>query len=245
MAAHSKDTRMLTIAVSAAGWSGRGGGQGRPRPPADTRRTWAYEQGQESGVGGVWLGEQRSLGTRLRHLDHFLLPLLPKCPWIFITLFFKSLYVPPLERLVWLLGRMGHTTVHAAEGGVHSRHSISTWFGFPDGSVGKESACNARSGRSAGKGIGYPLQYSWAYLVAQLIKNPPAMWETWFDPWVGKVPWRRETLPIPVFWPGEFHGLYSPRGHKESDTTEQLHFYFLWLGPLLSWATFGKLVPYQ
>ena len=74
---------------------------------------------------------------------------------------------------------MGHTTVHAAEGGVHSRHSISTWFGFPDSSVGKESACNAGSGRSAGKGIGYPLQYSWAYLVAQLIKNPPAMWETW------------------------------------------------------------------
>ena len=57
---------------------------------------------------------------------------------------------------------------------------------FPDGSVGKESACNAGhpgsipgSGRSAGEGIGYPLQYSWASLVAQLGKNPPAMWETW------------------------------------------------------------------
>ena len=35
------------------------------------------------------------------------------------------------------------------------------------------------SGRSAGEGIGYPLQYSWASLVAQLVKNPPAMWETW------------------------------------------------------------------
>ena len=34
-------------------------------------------------------------------------------------------------------------------------------------------------GRSAGEGIGYPLQYSWASLVAQLVKNPPAMWETW------------------------------------------------------------------
>ena len=58
--------------------------------------------------------------------------------------------------------------------------------GFPDSSVGKESACNAGdpgsicgSGRSAGEGIGYPLQYSWASLVAQLVKNPPAMWETW------------------------------------------------------------------
>ena len=52
--------------------------------------------------------------------------------------------------------------------------------------VGKESAYNAGdpgsipgSGRSAGNGIGYPLQYSWASLVAQLVKNLPAMWETW------------------------------------------------------------------
>jgi len=59
-------------------------------------------------------------------------------------------------------------------------------WGFPDSSVGKESACNAGdpssipgSGRSAGEGIGYPLQYSWASLVAQLVKNPPAMQEMW------------------------------------------------------------------
>ena len=58
--------------------------------------------------------------------------------------------------------------------------------GFPDGSVGKESACNAGdpssiagSGRSAGEGIGYPLQCSWASLVAQLVKNLPAIRETW------------------------------------------------------------------
>ena len=58
--------------------------------------------------------------------------------------------------------------------------------GFPDSSVGKESVCNAGdpslipgSGRSAGEGTGYPLQCSWASLVAQLVKNPPAMWETW------------------------------------------------------------------
>ena len=58
--------------------------------------------------------------------------------------------------------------------------------GFPDSSVGKESACNAgdpssfpRSGRSPGEGIDYPLQYSWASLVAQLVKNLPAMRETW------------------------------------------------------------------
>ena len=47
-----------------------------------------------------------------------------------------------------------------------------------------------------------------------------------FDPWVGKIPWRREQLPTPVFWPGEFHGLYSPRGRKESDMTEQVSLSF-------------------
>ena len=58
--------------------------------------------------------------------------------------------------------------------------------GFPDSSVGKEFACNAGdrililgSERSAGEGIGYPFQYSWAALVAQLVKNLPAMQETW------------------------------------------------------------------
>ena len=42
------------------------------------------------------------------------------------------------------------------------------------------------------------------------------------DPWVGKIPWRRERIPTPVCWPGEFHELYSPWGHKESDATEKL-----------------------
>ena len=59
-------------------------------------------------------------------------------------------------------------------------------FSFPDSSVGKESICNAGdpssipgSGRFAGEGIGYLLQCSWASLVSQLVKNLPAMWETW------------------------------------------------------------------
>ena len=87
------------------------------------------------------------------------------------------------------------------------------------------------SGRASGEEIGYPLQYSWTSLVAQQVKNPPAMLETW----VGKIPWRRKRLPTLVFWSGEFHGLYSPWGHKELYTTEwlSLHipyensFYFL------------------
>ena len=60
------------------------------------------------------------------------------------------------------------------------------WWGFPASSAGKESNCNAGDpgstpvlGRSSGEGIGYPLQYSWASLVAQLVKNPPAMRKTW------------------------------------------------------------------
>ena len=71
-------------------------------------------------------------------------------------------------------------------------------MGFSGSSAGKEPACNAGdpssipgSGRSAGEGIGYTLQYSWASLVAQRVKNPPAMRETW----VGKIPWRRAWQP--------------------------------------------------
>ena len=43
-----------------------------------------------------------------------------------------------------------------------------------------------------------------------------------FNPWVGKIPWRRKRLPTSVLWLGEFHGLYSPWGCKELDTTERL-----------------------
>ena len=102
------------------------------------------------------------------------------------------------------------------------------------------------------------IQIMRASLIGQLVKNPPAEWETlvrflgqedllekgkatqssilglpyWLsclqcgrpgsDPWVGKIPWRRERLPTPLFWPGEVHGLHSPWGCKESDTTERL-----------------------
>ena len=126
--------------------------------------------------------------------------------------------------------------------------------GFPGSSAGKQPTYSGDPclipglGRSR-EGIGYPLQYSWASLVAHTVKNPPAMQETpvqflgqipWrrarlptavflgfpggsagkestynvgrpgFDPWVGKIPWRR--LPTPIFWPGEFHGLYIVPG---------------------------------
>ena len=107
------------------------------------------------------------------------------------------------------------------------RNECLSMLGFPGSSVDKESACKVGDpgsipglGRSAGEGIGYPLQCSWASPMAQLVKNPPAMRETAFDSWVGKIPWRRERLPTLVFCPREFHGLYSPLGRKELNTAE-------------------------
>ena len=72
------------------------------------------------------------------------------------------------------------------------------------GLIKSTSFCPAKEtinkmGRSAGKGIGYPLQYSWASLVAQLVKNPLAMWETLVRSLGWEIPWRRERLPTPVF----------------------------------------------
>ena len=63
--------------------------------------------------------------------------------------------------------------------------------------------------------LGLPLWLSWERIHLQC--GRPG-----FDPWVGKIPSRRERLPTPIFWHGEFHGLYSPWGRKESDITERL-----------------------
>ena len=67
-------------------------------------------------------------------------------------------------------------------------NKITCTRGFPGSSAGKEYTCNARdtgsmpgSGRSPGEGIGYPLQYSRAFLLTQTVKNLPAMRETWFS----------------------------------------------------------------
>ena len=98
-------------------------------------------------------------------------------------------------------------------------------MGFPGSSAGKESTCNEGDlslipglGESPREGIGYPLQYSlvprwlrWLRICLQG-RRPE------FDPWVGKIPWRRAWQPVPVCLPGEPHGLrslagYSPQGH--------------------------------
>ena len=89
------------------------------------------------------------------------------------------------------------------------------YVGFPGNSAGKESACNAGDpglipgwGRSARERISYPLQYSWASLVAQLVKSLPAVWETQVEKGTGLE--------------NSMDCMYSPWGHKESDTTERL-----------------------
>ena len=114
-------------------------------------------------------------------------------------------------------------------------------YGFPDSSVGKESACNGGdpslipgSGRSAGEGIGYPFQYSWASLVAQLVKHLPAMQETWVPSrgWEDLLEKGKATHSSILAW--RIHGLYSPWGHKESDMTERL---------LLSQDFIQKIIP--
>ena len=75
----------------------------------------------------------------------------------------------------------------------------------PGSSAGKESACNTGdpgsipgSGRSPREGIYYPLQNSWASLIAQMVKNLPIV-----QIWVGKIPWRRAWQFTPVFLPGK------------------------------------------
>ena len=93
-------------------------------------------------------------------------------------------------------------------------------MGFLGNSDGKEFACNAGDpgsipglGRSPGEGIGYPLQYSWASLVAQLVKKESTCnVGDLGSPWVGKIPWRRVWQPTPVFLLGESPWTDKPGG---------------------------------
>ena len=69
--------------------------------------------------------------------------------------------------------------------------------------------------------------------MTQLVKNPPAMWETWVLSLGWEGPLEKGMATTSVFWPGEFHGLYSPWGHKELDTTEWLWLSFVFSSPKL------------
>ena len=77
--------------------------------------------------------------------------------------------------------------------------------------------------RDLAVGTGFPLWLSWQRICLKCRKAG-------FDPWVGKIPWKRERLSTPVFWPGD---LYSPWGHKESNTTERLSLHYFPVSPVV------------
>ena len=104
---------------------------------------------------------------------------------------------------------------------------------FPGGSAGKESACNAGypglipgSGRSPGEGIGYSLTFSWASLVAQMVKNLPVMQDTqiWSlgqeDPLEKGMATHPSIFAWRIPWTKEPGMSYSPQNCKESDMTD-------------------------
>ena len=100
-------------------------------------------------------------------------------------------------------------------------------MGFPGSSAGKESTGNAgdpglvpESGRSVRERIGYPLQYSWASLVAELVNTPPAMRETWVQSlgWEDSLEKGTATYTSILAW--KIPWTVQSMGHKESDTTE-------------------------
>ena len=110
------------------------------------------------------------------------------------------------------------------------KKSSTIYQGFPYSSVGKKVCLQCRrlwfqflgwedpleKGQATHSSVlGLPLWLSWERIHLQC--GRPG-----FDPWVGKILWRRKQLPTPVFWPGELHGLYSSWGRKESDRTEGL-----------------------
>ena len=106
-------------------------------------------------------------------------------------------------------------------------------MGFPGSSIGKEYISNARNPglipeleRCPGEGIGYPFQYSCAFLVTQMIKNPPAMRETWSKFLGWEDPLEEGMAAHSSILAGKSHGQrslvgYSPWGRRELDTTER------------------------
>ena len=106
---------------------------------------------------------------------------------------------------------------------------VCTFWGFPDSSVGKKSACDARDpssipglGRSTGEGIRYPLQYSCTSLVAQLVKNTSVMWETWVQSLGWEDPLEKGKAAHSSILAWRIPWIISPWCHEDSVTTEGL-----------------------
>ena len=110
-----------------------------------------------------------------------------------------------------------------------SGYVLKPYWGFLDSSVGKKIHLLCRRpqldswiGKILWGRDSYPVQYSWAYLMAQLVKKPSAMQETWVQSLGWENILEKGKATTPVVWPGESLGLYSLWSGKESDTTEQL-----------------------
>ena len=91
------------------------------------------------------------------------------------------------------------------------------------------------SRRSPGEGIGYPLQYVWASLVAELVKNPPAMWETWVRYLGWEDPLEKGKATHSSFLAWRIHKAWT---HKESDMTERLSLLLIYFQKLISAVAF-------
>ena len=150
-------------------------------------------------------------------------------PWLYSISFFQSSKkLKALEKShfifydIWIFGVNKHKMPCKWD-------LVDYLLGFPDSSVGKESTCNAgnpclipRSGRPAEEGIGYPLQYSWASLVAQLVKNPSAKRDTWVWSlgWEDPLEKRKATHSSILAWriPWTIQSMESQRvGHNSLD----------------------------
>ena len=104
----------------------------------------------------------------------------------------------------------------------HGLHSSAAYEIFQDQGLNLQLEGRFLSIAPPGKSCCAGLSMTQASTVAQLVKNVPAMWETWVQSLGWEDPLERERLPTAVFWPGEFHGLCSRWVHKELDTTERL-----------------------
>ena len=134
-------------------------------------------------------------------------------------------------KMAFKLGRRGMKFPTAGEGRVRYIFPICNFF-FPI--KASPSTCNAGDpssipgfGRSPGEGKGYPLQYSWASLVTQVVKNLLVTWETWVRSLGREDPWKRERLSTPVFWPGwtrtNSHGLFHGVTKSRTGLSDQAH----------------------
>ena len=162
--------------------------------------------------------------------------MLPVFFQLFLNVMDTVLALQVLSCRVWGLTSFQLLRVYAMPGlwkTLYGHWTQESTLGFPNSSVGKESTGNAgdpglipESGKSAGEGIGYPLQYSWASLVAQMVKNSPAMWETWVQSLGWEDPLEKGKVTHSSILAWRFHGLVTKSWTWLNDFLFFLRHYF-------------------